>query len=251
MFNTSATLLHSKNHNPKHPTSIVVVAAALIPFRIVAIDDEKETTMRLAGEQPHHLIQLFIASSPFRTFPYRIVNRIIIRLLRQILPLVHQDGEAYAYLLNVLAPEHCSPGTLDTKDPAERANLVLKHAEKMDCKRYLAPKDIVEGSANLNLAFVAHTVQDSLVTPRRWIYYCNPALSKIITKWTGGEDWVLNTEKLAELRKFADNEDLQSEWKAAKRSNKINVVSFLKEKTGYFVSPDAMFANFLYFFLHL
>ncbi|XP_023732365.1 alpha-1,4 glucan phosphorylase L-1 isozyme, chloroplastic/amyloplastic [Lactuca sativa] len=79
------------------------------------------------------------------------------------------------------------------------------------------------------------------VTPRRWIYYCNPALSKIITKWTGGEDWVLNTEKLAELRKFADDEDLQSEWKAAKRSNKIKVVSFLKEKTGYSVSPDAMF----------
>ncbi|KAL7615812.1 hypothetical protein Lser_V15G03947 [Lactuca serriola] len=42
------------------------------------------------------------------------------------------------------------------------ANLVLEHAEKMDCKRYLTPKDIVEGSANLNLAFVAHTVQDSL-----------------------------------------------------------------------------------------
>ncbi|CAH1434087.1 unnamed protein product [Lactuca virosa] len=91
-----------------------------------------------------------------------VVSRIIIRLLRQILPLVHQDGEAYAHLLNVLAPEHCSPGTLDTNDPTERENLVLEHAGKMDCKRYLAPKDIVEGSANLNLAFVAHTVQDSL-----------------------------------------------------------------------------------------
>lgn len=66
-----------------------------------------------------------------------------------------QDGEAYAYLLNVLAPEHCSPATLDAKDPVQRANLVLDHAERMDCKRYLTPKDIVEGSANLNLAFVA------------------------------------------------------------------------------------------------
>ncbi|KAI3665845.1 hypothetical protein L6452_44480 [Arctium lappa] len=79
------------------------------------------------------------------------------------------------------------------------------------------------------------------VTPRRWIYYCNPELSKIITKWTGGEDWVLNTEKLADLRKFADDEDLQSEWRAAKRINKMKVVSFLLEKTGYRVSPDAMF----------
>ncbi|XP_039125109.1 fimbrin-4-like [Dioscorea cayenensis subsp. rotundata] len=66
-----------------------------------------------------------------------------------------KDGEAYAYLLNVLAPEHCSPSTLDTKDPTERAKLVLDHAERMDCKRYLNPKDIVEGSPNLNLAFVA------------------------------------------------------------------------------------------------
>ncbi|XP_075522991.1 fimbrin-1-like [Primulina tabacum] len=66
-----------------------------------------------------------------------------------------KDGEAYAYLLNVLAPEHCDPTTLDAKDPTERANLVLEHAEKMDCKRYLSPKDIVEGSTNLNLAFVA------------------------------------------------------------------------------------------------
>lgn len=66
-----------------------------------------------------------------------------------------QDGEAYAYLLNVLAPELCSPSTLDTKDPTERAKLVLEHAEKMGCKRYLTPKDIVEGSTNLNLAFVA------------------------------------------------------------------------------------------------
>ncbi|GMN51724.1 hypothetical protein TIFTF001_020885 [Ficus carica] len=66
-----------------------------------------------------------------------------------------QDGEAYAYLLNVLAPEHCSPATLDTKDPTDRAKLVLDHAERMDCKRYLTPKDIVEGSTNLNLAFVA------------------------------------------------------------------------------------------------
>ncbi|XP_009629905.1 alpha-1,4 glucan phosphorylase L-1 isozyme, chloroplastic/amyloplastic [Nicotiana tomentosiformis] len=79
------------------------------------------------------------------------------------------------------------------------------------------------------------------VTPRRWIRFCNPPLSSIITKWTGTEDWVLNTEKLAELQQFADNENLQIEWREAKRSNKIKAVSFLKEKTGYSVIPDAMF----------
>ncbi|GAB2279838.1 fimbrin, variant 3 [Dionaea muscipula] len=70
-----------------------------------------------------------------------------------------RDAEAYAYLLNVLAPEYCDPATLDAKDPFERANLVLDHAERMGCKRYLNPHDIVEGSSNLNLAFIATIFQ--------------------------------------------------------------------------------------------
>lgn len=39
------------------------------------------------------------------------------------------------------------------------------------------------------------------VTPRRWIRFCNPELSAIISKWIGSDDWVLNTDKLAELKK--------------------------------------------------
>ncbi|VFQ61705.1 unnamed protein product [Cuscuta campestris] len=70
-----------------------------------------------------------------------------------------KDGEAYAHLLNALAPEHGTTSTLDTKDPTERANLILEHADKLDCKRYVTAKDIIEGSTNLNLAFVAQLFQ--------------------------------------------------------------------------------------------
>ncbi|XP_010534263.1 PREDICTED: fimbrin-5-like [Tarenaya hassleriana] len=70
-----------------------------------------------------------------------------------------KDGEAYAHLLNALAPEHSTLSTLETKDPTERAKMVLEQAEKLDCKRYISPKDIVEGSTNLNIAFVAQIFQ--------------------------------------------------------------------------------------------
>uniref|UniRef100_A0A0D9VHP4 Calponin-homology (CH) domain-containing protein n=1 Tax=Leersia perrieri TaxID=77586 RepID=A0A0D9VHP4_9ORYZ len=69
------------------------------------------------------------------------------------------DGEAYAYLLNALAPEHSSTTMIETSDPNERAKKVLETAEKLECTRYVTPKDIVEGSANLNLAFVAQIFQ--------------------------------------------------------------------------------------------
>ncbi|CAA7396156.1 unnamed protein product [Spirodela intermedia] len=70
-----------------------------------------------------------------------------------------KDAEAYTCLLNILAPEHSSGSSVTVKDSLERAKLVLEHAERMGCKRYLTPKDIVEGSTNLNLAFVAHIFQ--------------------------------------------------------------------------------------------
>ncbi|XP_015079373.1 fimbrin-2-like [Solanum pennellii] len=70
-----------------------------------------------------------------------------------------KDAEAYAHLLNVLAPEYINPTTLTVKEHLERAKLVLDHADRMGCKRYLTAKDIVEGSPNLNLAFVAHIFQ--------------------------------------------------------------------------------------------
>ncbi|KAG0467025.1 hypothetical protein HPP92_018605 [Vanilla planifolia] len=79
------------------------------------------------------------------------------------------------------------------------------------------------------------------VTPRRWIRFCNPELSQILTKWIGTEEWVVNTELLGELKKYADDEDLHVEWRSAKMSNKIKVASLIKEKTGYVVNPDAMF----------
>jgi plastin-1 len=44
-----------------------------------------------------------------------------------------QDGEAYAaYLLKALAPGHSPEVTLVTKDPSERAKLILEQAEKLD-----------------------------------------------------------------------------------------------------------------------
>ncbi|KAK4437536.1 Fimbrin-5 [Sesamum alatum] len=70
-----------------------------------------------------------------------------------------KDGEAYAHLLNALAPEHGTTSTLETKDPNERANLILQQADKLDCKGYVTSQDIVEGSPNLNLAFVAQIFQ--------------------------------------------------------------------------------------------
>lgn len=79
------------------------------------------------------------------------------------------------------------------------------------------------------------------VTPRRWIRFCNPELSAVITKWLGNEDWVLDADLLKGLAKHADNPELQKEWIAAKCANKEKLAVWIKEKTGYTINPDVMF----------
>jgi len=67
-----------------------------------------------------------------------------------------KDSECYTILLNQLAPKKCDKKALQESDKNKRAELVLQNAEKIECRKFLKPKDIVNGNAKLNLAFVAN-----------------------------------------------------------------------------------------------
>jgi len=67
-----------------------------------------------------------------------------------------KDSECYTILLNQLAPQKCDKKALNEKDPMKRAEMVLENAGRIECRKFLRPKDIVAGNAKLNLAFVAN-----------------------------------------------------------------------------------------------
>ncbi|KAH6555254.1 hypothetical protein KP509_1Z270100 [Ceratopteris richardii] len=78
-------------------------------------------------------------------------------------PFPRLDCEAYTYLLHTLAPQTCDLTPLDIKDPLERAKALLIQADQIGCCKYVSPKDIVDGSTNLNLAFVANLFHERYV----------------------------------------------------------------------------------------
>ncbi|XLR49710.1 hypothetical protein S83_000382 [Arachis hypogaea] len=79
------------------------------------------------------------------------------------------------------------------------------------------------------------------ITPRRWLRFCSPELSSIITKWLKTDEWVTNLDLLTGLRQFADNEDLQAEWLSAKRANKLRLAQYILQVTGESIDPDTLF----------
>lgn len=79
------------------------------------------------------------------------------------------------------------------------------------------------------------------ITPRRWLRFCNPELSAIITKWLKTDQWVTNLDLLRGLRQYSDNSELQSEWASAKMANKVRLAQYIFQVTGVKVNPNSLF----------
>eukprot|EP00735_Rhodelphis_limneticus_P008587 TRINITY_DN2167_c0_g1::TRINITY_DN2167_c0_g1_i1::g.12699::m.12699 TRINITY_DN2167_c0_g1::TRINITY_DN2167_c0_g1_i1::g.12699 ORF type:complete len:869 (-),score=334.73,sp/Q00766/PHS1_DICDI/54.12/0.0,Phosphorylase/PF00343.15/0,DUF4368/PF14287.1/0.25 TRINITY_DN2167_c0_g1_i1:226-2508(-) len=79
------------------------------------------------------------------------------------------------------------------------------------------------------------------VTPRRWMVQANPALSRVLTKYMGSDEWITDLDKLQTLWSLADDEQLQNDFMAAKKGNKLSVCNYLYDTFGVQVNPNALF----------
>jgi len=69
-----------------------------------------------------------------------------------------KDSEIYTELLAQVAPADAGVNKFAMKKEnlEERAEIMLEQAEKIHCRAFLTPKDVVKGNDKLNLAFVAN-----------------------------------------------------------------------------------------------
>src|SRR5208283_1440724 len=79
------------------------------------------------------------------------------------------------------------------------------------------------------------------ITPRRWLLECNPRLAGLLTRRLGDNSWPRDLERLRKLEKFAGDADLQEEFMAVKRANKVDLARVIMAECGIEVSPDALF----------
>ncbi|MEM9223859.1 MAG: glycogen/starch/alpha-glucan phosphorylase [Pseudomonadota bacterium] len=78
------------------------------------------------------------------------------------------------------------------------------------------------------------------VTPRRWLYSCNPLLRNLLTE-TIGDRWTEDLAALSDLAPHAEDRAFQDAYRAVKQANKEKLVGWIKERCGIEVDPSAMF----------
>ena len=82
--------------------------------------------------------------------------------------------------------------------------------------------------------------QTNGITPRRWLYECNPELRNLVTD-AMGEEWVDDLERIDAIAPLADDAAFRDRFAAAKRHNKTRLADLVKERIGLAINPDAMF----------
>ncbi len=78
------------------------------------------------------------------------------------------------------------------------------------------------------------------ITPRRWLAWCNPDLSDLISDAIG-DGWVTDIQKLRGLSEFADNPEFQERWRKVKLKNKQRLLEYKKSELGITFDANAMF----------
>ncbi len=66
------------------------------------------------------------------------------------------------------------------------------------------------------------------VTPRRWLAFCNPKLSELISK-NIGEEWKTDLQQLENIAPLAEKSPFRKKWAAIKNTNKQRLAKLVKE----------------------
>lgn len=102
-----------------------------------------------------------------------------------------KDSEAYTIVLSQIAPNQCDTSPLNEPDLTKRAELTLQNADKIGCRKFVKPRDIVKGNPKLNLAFVAN------------LFNTCPGLEPLTEEEKAAlEEWLFASEGTREARAF-------------------------------------------------
>ena len=79
------------------------------------------------------------------------------------------------------------------------------------------------------------------ITQRRWIALCNRELSEFISELLNSDDWINDLDKLKELAKYADDENILRRFADIKQGKKRQLAEFIKAHEGIEIDSESIF----------
>ena len=79
------------------------------------------------------------------------------------------------------------------------------------------------------------------ITQRRWLALCNRELSALITELLGDDGWMTDLDRLKELTKYADDDEILQRFIDIKQAKKTQLADFIKAHDGIDIDDSHIF----------
>ncbi|HLL03760.1 MAG TPA: glycogen/starch/alpha-glucan phosphorylase [Myxococcaceae bacterium] len=226
--------------NDTHPAiAVAELMRVLVDEKRVNWDEAWHVTQGTFGYTNHTLLAEAMEKWPATLFE---------RLLPRHLEIIYEINHRFLRQVQIRYPFD--------QERMRRMSLVEEGQEKMIRMAHLA----VVGSHSVNGVAALHTEllrRDVLpdfaamyperfnnktngVTPRRWLTWCNPRLTKLITSRIGS-GWETNLDRLRELEPLADDAEFRKAFREVKQQNKKDLAEHVKHLRSVELDPNALF----------
>ncbi|GEN06367.1 starch phosphorylase [Myxococcus fulvus] len=226
--------------NDTHPAiGVAELMRVLVDEKRLGWEEAWSITQAVFGYTNHTLLAEAMEKWPATLFE---------RLLPRHLELIYEINQRFLRQVQIRYPYD--------QEKLRRMSLVEEGPEKKIRMAHLA----VVGSHSINGVAALHTDllrRDVLpdfaamyperfnnktngVTPRRWLAWCNPRLSKLITSRIG-EGWATNLDKLRELEPHAEDPAFRKAFREVKRANKEDLSRHIQDLRSVRLNPEAIF----------
>ncbi len=226
--------------NDTHPAiGVAELMRVLVDEKRLLWDEAWTITQETFGYTNHTLLAEAMEKWPATLFE---------RLLPRHLEIIYEINQRFLRQVQIRYPYD--------QEKMRRMSLVEEGAEKKIRMAHLA----VVGSHSVNGVAALHTDllrRDVLtdfasmnperfnnktngVTPRRWLAWCNPRLSKLITSRIG-DGWVTDLDQLTKLEPHAEDPEFRKAFREVKRANKEDLAQHIRDLRWVQLNPDAIF----------
>ncbi len=227
--------------NDTHPAvAIAELMRVLIDEHRMGWDEAWKQTVATFGYTNHTLMPEALERWPVATFE---------KLLPRHLDLIREIDRRFIREVMTAYPQ----------DPARAQRMaIIDHGEPRQihmARLAVVGSHAINGVAALHTELLkAHILSDFAelfptrfsnktngVTPRRWLFACNPELCRLITDTLGHEAWVRDTELLHELEPHCDNPNFLGRLSEVKAHHKRSLAKLVTAELGFPMDESYLF----------
>ncbi len=225
--------------NDTHPA---IAVAELIRLLVDGHDFTFNDALKITRETLHYTNHTLLPEA-LEKWPFELFERCLPRHLH----IINQiDGAFYQEALDA-GIDHNRITSMQTIHPYDKDWVRMGNLAFIGSRR-------VNGVSALHTKLMKETVfkdmhemypdkilnQTNGIAPRRWLLECNLGLAEIIIAEIGTA-WIKDLEKISALSPKAKDAKFRQKFIDVKKANKVRLATYIKEKIGVDVNPNALF----------